>query len=325
MKKLIQILFWFFFLIFITSTYAASAPQELRTLEVSDTTMLVDWEDVEGAIGYYIYYGTQSGSGSTYETEGIDLIDESEVLIEWLLPQTQYFVAVTSVDDFATESWFSPELEHPTLIAWSEIEAVNFRIKSVEVVDSTTLEFLFSTDLDASPSAVREFIVEEKISATEIVVDISDVDSTNPKNAIVLLGSELVPATEYKVTVLDIRDSNWNSIESGVDAFISFMTPAVMWEADPKEETPPEEETVEETEETDLNAAWNETEIVSVESDNSWNAGVTLNSSDTSNNTTVAAEENTTLPQTWPEHVLLLLIALMLSWGIYFYSIKRKA
>lgn len=51
-----------------------------------------------------------------------------------------------------------------------------------------------------------EFIVEEKISGTEIPIDISQVDENNTTNVIVLLGEELTPALEYKITVLDIKD-----------------------------------------------------------------------------------------------------------------------
>jgi len=74
-------------------------------------------------------------------------------------------------------------------------------------VDESTLEFFFSSDLDTSVDAVMEFIVQEKISGKEVNIDISQVNEDNKQSVLVLLGEELVPALEYKVTVLDIRDS----------------------------------------------------------------------------------------------------------------------
>jgi len=74
-------------------------------------------------------------------------------------------------------------------------------------VDKSTLEFFFSSDLDTSVDAVMEFIVQEKISGKEVNIDISQVNEDNKQSVLVLLGEELVPALEYKVTVLDIRDS----------------------------------------------------------------------------------------------------------------------
>lgn len=309
--------------------YAAEAPKDLRTLEVSDTTILLDWEDVEGAIGYYLYYGTKSASGGTYDTEGINLIDESEFLVEELDANTDYYLAITSVDEFGTESSHSQELEQKTLAQWSVAEAVNFRIKGVEVIAPETLSFEFSGELETGAAAVREFIIEEKIAGTDLAVDISDIDPTDPKKVIVVLSWEMKPVTQYKVTVLDIRDADGNTIESWVDAFISFTTPAVLDEEEPEEETPapevtPEEETTENTnteEEVELEAAGPEQETVEV---NEGNAGTNISTDELSQNTSMTAESNEKLPQTGPEHILLILMALLLSGWVYLMSHTKK-
>jgi len=59
----------FFFLGGISITYAIDAPTDLRALEASDTSIHLDWSDVPNSLGYYMYYGTQSGSGASYEIE----------------------------------------------------------------------------------------------------------------------------------------------------------------------------------------------------------------------------------------------------------------
>lgn len=334
MKRFL-IFFFSLFLIAFNSAYAVETPSELRVLEVSDTSISLDWADVTDAIGYYMYYGTTSGSGGVYETEGIDLIDNNEFTITDLSPETNYFIAVTSVDEFGTESAFSPELQQATLLAGAKAQATSFRIKSVDVLGKDSLSFEFSADLENSPSAVREFIVAEKNSSIELGVDISDIDPTNPKGVIVVLSSELSPVTEYKVTVLDIRDTGGNTIESWVDAFISFMTPAVI-EEQTQPETPAEPETQtwttqeEETEtpaveeeEIPLNSAGNEEELAAETNDG--NAGVNLSKEDIGDNTTMTATENDTLPQTGPEHVLLILMALLISGTIYIIGTRKHS
>mgnify|MGYP003890168007 CR=1 FL=1 len=308
--------------------FASEIPTDLRALEVSDTTIHLDWEDSNDAIGYYMYYGTQTGSWGSYEIQGVDLVDVSEFTLEWLSPTTRYYIAVTSVDEFWTESDYSDEFEYVTLAPGAESEATSFRITKVEVVDKSTLEFFFSSDLDTSVDAVMEFIVQEKISGKEVNIDISQVNEDNKQSVLVLLGEELVPALEYKVTVLDIRDSGWNTIESGIDGFISFLMPVIQDSVTPpvipviEDEIPVEDETPDdvpdETPPIDLNAAAENT---------SWevtggNAGVTLSQDSIDTLTSQAAENNEKLPQTGPEQWILLLFLTFLTVG--WYSLAHK-
>jgi hypothetical protein len=39
---------------------------------------------------------------------------------------------------------------------------VSFRISEVEVIDESSVELLFSTDLETGVSATRDFIIEDK-------------------------------------------------------------------------------------------------------------------------------------------------------------------
>ena len=307
-----------------TSFAAWTGPTGLQALKATDVSIQLDWQDVPNAVGYYIYYGTKTASGGSYETEWIDLIPESEFLLDTLIPETPYFIAVTSVDELGIESSYSTELKYSTLkVGQSSLPNV-LRISSVEVVNSDTLEFLFSQNLDTSPTAVREFMIENTKTWKEVAVDISDIDSTNPKNIIVVLSEDLEVNTSYKVTVLDIRDTSGKSIESGVDAFINFKTPAT-FQKDPVVNN-------EEDVSVDLNAAPEEdttkgditTPLISAEKPVANNAGETISSGNIPQNTTLqTAEDTTKLPQTWPTQWALLIIALIF-WAMYYFFTSRK-
>jgi hypothetical protein len=104
---------------------------------------------------------------------------------------------------------------------------------------------IFSLDMEAGSSAQRQFIIENTNSGEEIGVDISDVVPGKPQNILALLDGTLQPSTQYKITVIDIRDKEGNTIESGIDAFVNFATPDVFMtaleSAGTQEENTPEE------------------------------------------------------------------------------------
>ena len=133
-----------------TFAFAATEPENVAVKDVSDTSITLDWDDSSDAMGYYIYYGTKTASGGKYEKEGIDLIEESMFLLDGLLPETKYYIALTSVDAFGNESEFSQEVEYSTLKVGQKNIADALRIMEVSVKDATTLEFLFSLDINVA-------------------------------------------------------------------------------------------------------------------------------------------------------------------------------
>lgn len=323
------LLFWYSF-----SSYAIDMPLNVTTTDVGDAAISLDWDDVTWAIGYYVYYGTKTWSGSSYEVEGIELIDSSEYVIEELTADTKYFIAFTSVDTLWNESDFSNEVEETTLKKWEVSKTGTFWIKNVEVIDASTLQFAFSSDLDTSATSVRSFVITNKTTKKTIEVDISEVSNANKKQVLLILGEELLPSTQYDVTVLEIRDSEGNNIESGIDGFISFSTP-VSFEKETviTENTNPAPtssgNTNEETTETPLESAGEETTSTQ-EGNVLWggilnqgNAGVTINQNDINSNISQAAENNEKLPQTGPAQWILLLIASMCIGFIFLANNKR--
>ena len=308
-------------ILWVSSVYATEAPINLRVLESSDTTISLDWEDVSWGIWYYLYYGTQSGINANYEVELVDMIEQSEYTIEWLMPETSYYIAVSTMDDFWVESPYSEELKHTTLASGSQSEAASFRIQGVDIIDRATLELQFSKKLNIAQSSTQAFLIEEKKSRKEMNIDIFQVNEDNTKNVLVLLASDLQENTEYRVSVLDINDEQWNTIESWIDAFIEFKTPDSFEKEVIQENTEVNPWKEDESTSLELNAAgpsWENIELVMQEEAN--NAWTTLSQSEIDNTTTQTAQSSTHLPQTGPAHWLLLSFSLLLSaaWYIVF-------
>ena len=209
---------------FAGAVFATGIPEWLVMVENSDRSIVLDWDDVERAEGYYIYYGTQTWKGGAYDIEGVDLIENSDTLLESLIPDTEYYIAVTAIDEFGQESDFSTELQVRTRWEWGTPNS-SFQALGVEVIDENTLEIEFNKDIDANNSSERTFIIEDKEMGTEIPVDISELDQDDPTRLFVLLGVDMVENTDYKVTILDLQDSEGNSIEAWIDAFLTFSTP----------------------------------------------------------------------------------------------------
>lgn len=141
-----------------------------------------------------------------------------------LKPSTRYYIAVTAIDAVGTESKYSQEIDYATLKQGQTDASKVFRIIDASVQDATTLELLFSTDLPSSLIG-GDFMIQDDKSGQEVVVEVSDVDPSNSKNLIVVLGESLKAQTKYKVTILDMKDAQGQNIESGIDAFLHFTTP----------------------------------------------------------------------------------------------------
>lgn len=335
MKK-IWVLLFAILLSFLQWVYALVAPSSLEVTQVTGSSVTLDWDVDANAEWYYVYYGTKSASGSTYESEWVDLIDGSETSVDNLKPETKYFFAVTSVDSDGNESDFSKEVSYTTLKTWESKNVSKFKILSVSVIDTETLEFQFSSQLDSSGSAVNEFAIQNKSNLKQLPVDISSVNEADPSKVLVVLGESLTPETSYKVTVLDMRDSAWNSIEAGINAFINFETPTFKSKAPVKIEntevieedntavTPPSQNTQNEA------SSPNEENTTEVDSNpsatiNKWNAGQTISQADIDSNTLSTAAESEALPQTWPGQWILLIIAFLFVGAIYFINTRRRS
>ncbi len=308
-------------------TFAATIPVNLVSPQSSDTSITLDWDDVEGALGYYVYYDTQLPENNEYAHEVVDLVEMSEYILPDLSPGTQYYIAVTSIDDLGTESDKSEHLIADTAPTGEVVSSTQetFRISEVEIVDDVTLDVMFTQPLDASPNATQEFLIVDTTSGNEMWIDLTQVDPNNPNHVLILLSSSLTPNTKYDITVLDIRDAQENSIEDGINAFLNFTTPSSFSEETPDLTSAPEEdwlpeEDVASVEEDPVEQPIEETSWQNTSSANAWNAWSMISQEELDTNVTKAGENAEKLPQTGPEHWLIAFIAILLAGWIFMYQ-----
>jgi hypothetical protein len=147
------------------------------------------------------------------------------------------------------------------------------------------------------------------------------IDSFEKKVMILTLNRDFVNWERYKVTVLKIVDIYWQNIVNWVDSEAEFSYLGLddrcmedNW-LNSANEVDENVENVENVENIDNNNV-----DVDVEGD-LW--GVSLNAWDVENQVLVVAEDNSKLPVTWPEHILLLILALIF-WGWLFIYKYRK-
>lgn len=116
--------------------------------------------------------------------------------------------------------------------AWIAL-ADSFKIEEVEVVERDTIEVLFSRQIDNSLTAIREFILENTTSWSEIQVLFSEVVIDDPNKVILILDEFLQEQTNYTITILDIKDVDGNTIEAGIDSVFTFNSWVLsIWNSD---------------------------------------------------------------------------------------------
>lgn len=252
--------------------------------ETTDTTVSLTWEALEDTIGYIVSYGETSVESSEgeiefYDMESEDLIELNEYMLDWLTPNTTYYIAVTAVDQNGNETEFSPELEITTAAEWEAVmaeetpaveedvkdteevaqeeseEIAPLTILSVEAALEDQIKLSFNKALDNSEEAVREFSVTDKSTGEEVMVADTTLDETSTA-VMINLESNLSTNAEYQVVVIALEAQDGTNIEAGVEWMRSFTTPAQLNSA----EMPQEEEIVVEEPEVDLNAAPDEAE-----------------------------------------------------------------
>lgn len=305
----------------VTGVFALDIESAPIVSSTSDTSLSVDWDDVDTALWYYIYYWKTSGTESWYEFEWIDLIEASETTLENLEKDTDYYVAVTVVDDNWNESSYSPEafFSTSTQQTWV-VTSSSFALDEVSVVSANELELSFNNIVDGSEDAVREFKLMPKSGWSELVILEANVNSFDPMRITLLTETDLTEEAQYELTVVSMQDIDKNNIETWIDGINTFIVPR--WSTTTYEETKetPVEKVDLESEDVNLNAAGSEDEEKEETTSKWWQ---TLSDDEVVKTAETAAKDNEALPQTGPETVLLLLLAVMLGGWLFFLHAKK--
>lgn len=310
MKRLFWYVLIFSSFFWILSVSAASITSWPRQVEATPTTLKVEWDKIDGALGYYLYYWKTSGVGTSYDTQYPELIESTGVTLSNLDAGKTYYVAFSAVDGQGQEWKYSPETIMKTSVAWSESSALKLSLKTVRVTSANTLDLTFSNAIDTS--AQRDFKLVKSGTTTEAQI----VGSQVAWNVVTLtLWTPLETNQKYDLTVISLQDTNKKSIESGVDGIATFTTPIDLSNVDTwnlNSWGPQVMATVD---------TWTQTSTWTLQ-DHSWNIGQNISVEQIQKNTEMAAQNNTNLPKTGPETLLIVFFSLLLWLGAFYY--KRK-
>lgn len=324
MKKVVTFFLFLLAILAIHPSFAASSitVNEAPKLDQAyDDSLSVMWAKQPGALGYYIYYSKTPSEWKTYESLVPDFISGTGGTITWLSPETTYYVAIVAVDENGEESAYSPEATFKTQASGT---SPKLAVKQVKVVSDNSFKLIFNVGLDTNPEAIRDFkIVDQTNGGLEKEVKKTEVDPTDFRNVLIDLAAPMWENTKYVVTVVTLQDKNGKTIESGIDGIISFVTPSSFT----IENIENQNVVVNTTNIPELNSGDVEAEQAATTTtgatQTSWMKGQNIQLEEMKKTvTTSVAQDSKKLPQTGPEHIILLIVSLLV-WLLVFMYTKR--
>lgn len=291
--------------------------EKLTTLEsdnITESSVDLSWSPVDWYYVYEVSFSEESKEINDYNMN-TDYIEWLSTTISDLESDTTYYFSLYWYDELWNKNILSDEI---FLNTKSVSEVNELKVLDAEMYDLDKIKVTFSNELNDSEGTIRDF----KISAVDDNFDTYDVIETEileeDENSIILtLDSKPAVDKEYKIIVLDITDIYNQNIEYGIDSEIVFYAEETILE-----------EVVEETNSwTVIDDTEEEVELNSAKEEEQTEANVTwtdLSEDDVNKNVVSVANENNKLPQTWPEQVLLLILAIIFS-GLFFVSRFKKS
>lgn len=313
-------------------SYWADAPLNLKVENIWSDFVDISWKEVDWASGYQVYYSTTEGQENIEEFIW-ELYTDTVWTVSWLEKWIKYYLALTTVDWEGAESSYSEIVSFTT--ENKELTSESFALEWIEVIDADVIKLNFNSVLENNDDSVREFVVTNRDDSLD-ELQIENIEYSSDESMSIYLDFSTMPTrdVEYEVTVIEIFDEQWRNIESWLDASDVFVVSADFVSVDEQIEQEWEEEDsfvepeVEEDNQQDnqdnsssseeedvdwgLNAAWSEDETNDSTEENN-------NSEDfeVKENVESVAHDNDKLPQTWPEQLFILALAMLL-WFILF-------
>lgn len=201
-----------------------SAP---RIATIGTGSVTLEWDAVDGAVGYIVKYGPTSVALSAdpnaqYASE-TDEVSGTGTTIEGLDPSLTYYFALVGVDVEKNES---DMLSDETSVNFSEatgITATGLSLVDASVVDVRTMEIKFSKELSDDEIVLRIVKTSDNANVAVASAQKSQLDAST---AVVSFVADLEPLTSYSVTVVSATDTEGKTVEDGVKGFREFTTAA---------------------------------------------------------------------------------------------------
>ncbi len=220
------------------SAFALNTPVNINATNITSNSLSLSWDNVEDAFGYHVYFSTNP-SVEILTAEKREYITEMPLVINDLLPGTQYYFIVNAFDEIGKdESDFSQEVSFVTM--WEQAidnaqnleteetmeynSAVDFKLANIEVLAQNQIELSFTSPLENTKTSDRIFkVVDKNDELNDYTISKSEINITNPLKVKVTFNDRLPIDTEFKLTVISILDQEWRNLESGIESFENFI------------------------------------------------------------------------------------------------------
>jgi len=320
---LFSIVFMFFYSIL--DSYGIATPTNLKVDSSTSSSVNLSWDPLDGAFMYSVYYSKVPWTEKTPENQ-TDYAENNSIEVTNLEQGTYYF-SVIAIDDWWEESLLSNEIKVDVGLN----DDSSFILKSIWVLSLNWIELTFSQQLEDIESleedlkildtntptdllpteSIENILGEFKIVNKNDVTDIYKVIKTeiNPDDntkLLLTLDRDTQINNEYELTVMEIKNTEGKNIETGVDSTKVFLVKDIDYS---------DEEAVK----MELNSASEQSQSWKIVN-KSWvnsvsGSGVELLS---------VAEANKALPGTWPEHLVILVLSLIIWLGFFAYKVKKS-
>jgi len=205
----------------------------------------------------------------------------------------------------------------------------SLKVTNVEVVDSTTLEVFFSNDIDFDDVSPFDFsLTNTDDEEAEVLgwVDATYTEGSSAQSVLFELSEEMTPNTSYELKVEYVVDVDGNIINEDVNSTYDVLTPDVFPVADEvsAEDSEDDEDTEDEYAE-DGNDWLNEDvdeEEVDGDVEDALNAAADEDT-EADEDAEVPSLDAGGLPQTGPQEMFLVLVALLVAAGVVY--ARRRA
>jgi hypothetical protein len=307
MKTFSQTVITFFIsLLMFTNSFASSIeiPTNLVVTWKDTTSVSLSWDKVEWIDDYLIYYKNEdfSNNQSTNVNE-TEIINDLTFNITNLDQGGTYFFSIVSLDITWEESDYSDLIE--VTLKEEYIDNNDFILNWIEIIENNSIELDFSADLYDGIDAVRNFKVVNKDDFLD-KLEINEIElSQNDLSKIKVIFNDDIPEDNiYELTVVAIESEGGEVIESWIDSVETFVFNEQVKNKIIARKLA-EQKAIEEAEALSLEAANDIEEVV-------------LPAAPVEEKTVA----NDQLPTTWPEHVFLFLLSIILWFFIFIF--KRK-
>lgn len=329
-----------------SSVFAIDAPINVVSTNTTSDSISLSWDVVDWALYYNVYYGEEPGidiltaNSLSYEPENsIELTD--------LESGKNYYFLFSSIDEQWDESALTQEYVFST--TWNEEmtsndnssdmnSAADFQLSYIEVLYQNQVAVTFNAPLENNADTEMIFSVTElEDELKEYTVSGSIVDPQDSNTAIITFNENLPLEVDYKLVVISAFDQNGRNIESWIESYENFYVDASVLEQPENNQEPvdplvdPIDSVVEEPvveEHAQLEEQNNQ--ITDNQTTDNQNTDTTtdFNAADNQESEPIqdvawAASEVDALPQTWPTHILMLLLALALGTMTFVFRSKN--